>query len=130
MAQAVTHFEIPASDPEAVVDFYRLVFDWAIEQWDGPVDYWLVAPPDDESGIGGAIMARASGPPTRETPVAGYICTVEVDSIDRTLDLVAEHGGEQLMEPRDVPGVGRHAYCADIDGNQFGVMEPAEDGGL
>ena len=58
----VIHFEIPADDPERAVTFYKNVFDWEIQKWEGPMDYWLAtAGPDDELGINGAIMPRGEG---------------------------------------------------------------------
>jgi len=38
----VIHFEIPASDPERASAFYKKTFDWKIEKWPGPTEYWLV----------------------------------------------------------------------------------------
>ena len=58
----VTHFEIPADDPERAADFYRKVFGWEIKKWDGPVDYWLVTTGSaDEPGIDGGIAKAEPG---------------------------------------------------------------------
>lgn len=125
----VTHFEIPANDPESLTTFYEDVFGWNAETWEGPVEYWLLTTGSaDEPGIDGAVMGREEAAPTGEEAVTGYVCTVDVDSIDVTLERVEEHGGTVLNEPQEVPGVGVHAYCADPDGNQFGVMETDEAG--
>ena len=52
----VVHFEIPAEDPENVARFYSEVFNWKIEKWEGPVDYWLITTGEEnEPGINGAI---------------------------------------------------------------------------
>ncbi|HPT75026.1 MAG TPA: VOC family protein, partial [Methanomassiliicoccaceae archaeon] len=52
----VIHFEIPAEDPERAVEFYKKVFGWKIDKWEGPIDYWLVMTGEnDEPGINGAI---------------------------------------------------------------------------
>ena len=32
----VVHFEIPAENPERAAKFYKEVFDWKIEKWQGP----------------------------------------------------------------------------------------------
>jgi len=39
-----THFELATDDLEKTAEFYRQVFGWKVEKWEGPVDYWLVAP--------------------------------------------------------------------------------------
>jgi predicted enzyme related to lactoylglutathione lyase len=38
----IIHFEIPAADPERAAAFYKKVFDWQIEKWPGPMEYWMV----------------------------------------------------------------------------------------
>ena len=61
-------FEIRAEDPERGAEFYRGVFGWEIEKWDGPVDYWLVTRSDDEDGINGAVIRRMGGAPATPRP--------------------------------------------------------------
>ncbi len=54
------HFEIHADDPERAAAFYRSVFDWEIEKWEGPREYWLVTTgPEGTPGINGGLMKRA-----------------------------------------------------------------------
>ena len=50
------HFEILARAPDSLVTFYRNVFGWTIEKWEGPVDYWLVRTGDEVLGIDGALL--------------------------------------------------------------------------
>lgn len=121
----VVHFEILADDPERASAFYRDVLGWDIQTWTGGEQkYWLVSTgSEDEPGINGGIMTRHF-----EQPV---INTARVDSLDDALARVAEHGGEVVHGPNEVPGVGMHAYCKDTEGNLFGVMEekrPDDDG--
>ena len=60
----VSHFELPASDPEKLVKFYEDVFGWTVKKWDGPMDYWLVMTgPEDQEGIDGGIARRGKGEP-------------------------------------------------------------------
>ena len=110
------HFEILAEHPEKVASFYRSVFDWKIENWQGGEAYWLVdTGPGEAPGIHGAIMKR-------EFPQA-IINTVEVDSLEETLKKVEAAGGKKVHGPNQIPGIGIHAYCADPDGILFGVLE-------
>lgn len=121
----VVHFELAAADPEALVEFYEDTLGWEAERWEGPVEYWLLTTGDDDRpGIDGAIMRRDGDDPRAGTPVAGAICTAEVDDIDAAIEGFTAHGGEALVEPQEVPGVGRHAYVRDPAGNQLGLMEP------
>ena len=51
----IVHFEIPAENPERAVKFYQKVFNWKIEKWAGPMDYWDAL---DEAGIA-AVMKNS-----------------------------------------------------------------------
>ena len=113
----VIHFEIHADDPERAAEFYRAVFGWQINKWDGPVPYWLATTgPDSEPGINGAIKHRAENQATVNT-----IC---VDDIEAFMTSVAEHGGTVITPVMPIPGIGKHGYCRDTEGNVFGVLQP------
>ena len=49
----VVHFEIHAADPDRAERFYRRVFGWEINRWEGaPVDYRLITTGgDDEAAV-------------------------------------------------------------------------------
>jgi uncharacterized protein len=112
----VTHFEITADEPERAVGFYKTVFGWDIDRWDGPQPYWLITGNRTERGIDGAIMARhASG--------QKVICTIDVDSWDEAAETIKAAGGKVITEKDLIPGVGTFAYCVDTEGNLFGIME-------
>jgi hypothetical protein len=114
----VVHFEIPVDDPERAVGFYRELFGWKIEDANVGMPYWLVSTGGDaEPGIDGAIMARGGTASTVTN-------TVAVDSVDHTLARVRDLGGEAVTDVMPIPGVGRFAYCKDLDGNLFGVLQP------
>ena len=116
----VVHFEIPADDPDRVVDFYEKTFGWKIQKWDGPVDYWLVTTGEGgEPGIDGAIMKR------REFAQA-TVNTINVPSADEFIDKVVANGGEVAVPRMSVPGIGYMAYLRDPEGNLFGIMEADE----
>jgi predicted enzyme related to lactoylglutathione lyase len=118
----VVHFEIHANDPERAVKFYQDVFDWQINKWDGPEDYWLVSTgPQDEPGINGAIMKR-NYPVTSDNVIA-YVCTIDVPSVDEYVTRITEHGGTIVLPKMPVPGIGWLAYAKDSEGNIFGVMQ-------
>lgn len=113
----VTHFELPADDPERAIAFYRDVFGWTIEKWDGPTEYWLIGTGSEtEPGIDGGLARR-------QEPETGTEITVEVESVDKAVSAVEAQGGKVLRPKRAIPGVGWLAYCQDTEGNTFGVMQ-------
>lgn len=112
------HFEILTSNPEAIATFYRDVFGWQFEQWDGPRSYWVMTTgPENRPGINGGIMGAHLPQPV--------INTLRVDSMTKAIADVEAAGGKIVMGPNAVRGVGSHAYAADPDGNIFGLLEPA-----
>ncbi len=116
----VVHFEIAAQDPESAVSFYSKVFEWEINNWEGPMEYWLIKTGEEgEMGIDGAIMKRSD-------PNQSIINTVGVDSLEKYLDRVTGNGGKVVTPVMPIPGVGRFAYCQDTEGIFFGILEPDE----
>lgn len=112
------HFEILADNPELIAAFYKGLFGWEIKAWDGVGDpYWLVTTGAKEvPGIDGGIMGRQFA--------QGVINTTEVPDLATALKKVASTGGKTLSEPHEIPEVGKFAYCADPEGNIFGLLEP------
>ncbi|HEV8524558.1 MAG TPA: VOC family protein [Terriglobales bacterium] len=113
----VVHFEIPVDNPERVLKFYKDVFGWTFQKWDGPQEYWLVnTGPSEEPGINGGIMRRQKGN-------AGTVNTVAVASLDKVVAAIEKAGGKTVVPRMPITGVGYVAYCEDPDGNIFGVHE-------
>jgi predicted enzyme related to lactoylglutathione lyase len=112
-----THFELAAGDLEKTAAFYRDVFGWKIEKWDGPMEYWLVTTGDKASpGINGGLMQSGG-------EFTGTINTIEVDDIDAALSQVLAHGGEIAMPKDAIPGVGYQAYFKDNSGILVGIHQ-------
>lgn len=113
----IVHFEIPADDPERAIKFYEKVFDWQIEKWDGPIEYWLIMTgEEDKPGIDGGLARR-------EDPTTGVENTIDVKDLDTSLANVKANGGKVIRPRIAVPGVGWMAYIKDTEGNVFGLME-------
>ncbi len=112
----VIHFEIPAKNTKRAVDFYKKVFDWKFDKYEG-MDYWLaIAGEDKEPGINGAISQKDETHPTT-------INTISVPLFEDAVNKIKAAGGEVLGPKMAVPGVGYMAYCTDIAGNIFGIMQ-------
>ena len=120
----ITHFEFVTDDFEKTAAFYREVFGWQVQKWEGPVDYWLVTSGDESTpGINGGLM-KSGG------PFSGTVNTVEVDDIDAILAKVKARGGQIVFDKDAVPGVGYLAYFKDNAGVIVGVMQPDTKAGL
>jgi predicted enzyme related to lactoylglutathione lyase len=121
------HFEIHASDLDRAERFYRDVFGWDVQKFDGPIDYRLLnTGPKSQAGIDGALVERRSG--ADGDAVIAYVCTVEVDDIRGTEQKVKDAGGEQVVDRQEIPEVGQLTYFKDTEGNIFGALQPASGG--
>lgn len=116
----VIHFEISADEPDRAVKFYTDVFNWSMQKWDGPQEYWLVKTGEDsQPGINGGMMRRQAA-----MTYTNHVNTIDVPSVDEYVARVADHGGTVMVPKMPVPGIGYLAYCLDTEGNMFGIMQP------
>ena len=121
----VVHFEIHASDPERAVNFYKTLFDWQFQKWEGPMDYWLVTTgPNEQPGINGG-MVRRQGEIDGQAVIA-YVCTVDVADVDASTNTAVSNGAQIVLPKMPIPGVGWLVYCKDTEGNIFGMMQADE----
>lgn len=121
----VLHFEIHADDPERAMNFYKTLFDWSFQEFEGPMPYWLVTTgPDSEPGINGGLHPRQGA--IDGTAVIAYVCTVGVNSLEESIATATSHGGSIAVPTMAIPGMGWLAYCKDTEGNIFGMLQPDE----
>lgn len=116
----VVHFDISADDPGRALRFYREVFGWKAQKWNGPFDYWLIKTGEpNEPGIDGGLARREH---------AGDSVTnfVDVTSVADISTRIVVNGGKIVQPKRTIPGVGYLAVCLDTEGNLFGIMQRDE----
>ena len=122
MSRAV-HFEIHASNPQSLIDFYSGLFGWSFNKWEGG-QYWMIQTgPDEQPGINGGLMPRRGPVPENMAAVNAFVITVDVDNVDQTVAGAVAAGGATAVPKMAVPGIGWLAYVKDPDGNMFGVMQ-------
>ena len=126
------HFEIHATDPEALIKFYGEVFGWTFPVWmETPVKYWgvVTGPRMDEPdfaknpGINGGLLKRHGTGPAQGAAVAAFICTVQVDDYDSTHDKIMAAGGTVALPKAAIPGMAWQGYYLDPDNNIFGLHQ-------
>jgi hypothetical protein len=118
----VVHFEIHAENPQRAIDFYKAVFGWQFQKWEGPEEYYLITTgPDDQPGINGGLVKRRG--PIDGTAVIAYVCTVNVSAIDKDVEKIQKSGGQIVVPKMAIPSMGWLAYAKDPEGNIFGVMQ-------
>ncbi len=117
------HFEIHASDPQRLIDFYSEVFGWNFERW-GEIPYWVITTGDEDMGINGGLTQRRGPPPAADAPINGNVFVVGVADCQASFNAALRAGGSEALPVTDMPGVGIMAYVKDPDGNVFGMIAP------
>jgi predicted enzyme related to lactoylglutathione lyase len=123
----VIHFEIQASDIERAIGFYKSVFGWEFNRLDSLEYCLIITGQENERGINGGLVKRASNVPHEGSPSRGYICTIDVPSADEYCKRVVDAGGAIEMDKLLIPGAGWLVYCRDTENNIFGMIEMASD---
>jgi predicted enzyme related to lactoylglutathione lyase len=119
----VIHFEIHADEPDRAIRFYNDLLGWEFTSWNGPFPYWtVVTGPDGTPGINGGLLKRQH-PISGNDGVIAYVCTVNVDDLDKSFARGLELGGTVALPKMPIPGIGWLAYLKDTEGNVFGLMQ-------
>jgi predicted enzyme related to lactoylglutathione lyase len=132
VSNLVVHFEIHASEPQKLIDFYSELLGWRFTRF-GEMDYWAIdtgegsIQPGDRlgGGINGGLTKRSGPGPEPGAPICGADLVVGVEgSIDEIFRKGVELGAVEAMPLDDMQGIGRVGYLLDPDGNVFGLITP------
>ena len=117
----VSHFEIPAHDPERAARFYREVFGWSIEPlpWEHPYYKVRGSTRGGREGIDGGITeARGLDHPL-------LMIHIEGEELEAVLDRIAAAGGRTDLPATPVGSMGAWARFRDPEGNLLGLWSAA-----
>jgi predicted enzyme related to lactoylglutathione lyase len=109
--------ELGTTDVDDAQRFYELIFGWTTSDMGSEYGGYRVFNRGD-TGIAGVMSLPDA------SMQAGWQPYVAVDDPDRTTGKAKELGASALMEPMDVPKVGRLAVLRDPQGAAFGIIEP------
>ena len=131
MSNLVVHFEIHASEPARLIDFYAGMFGWKFTRF-GDMPYWAIDTGEGAvgletpgNGINGGLTQRQGPAPEAGAPVNGCNFVVGVDGgVDELFQRGLDLGGVEALPLNDMQGVGRVGYLLDPDGNVFGLISP------
>jgi uncharacterized protein len=109
----ICYVEIPATDLNRSVTFYRTVFGWRVRQrGDGSLAF--------DDGVGEVSGTWILGRPPSSQP--GLLLYIMVDSVATTLDVVVANGGE-VVQPIGVDSPEMTARFRDPAGNVIGLYQ-------
>ncbi len=120
MANPVVHFEILGNEGSELIDFYRNVFGWPLQNHPIPgwPSYAIMQPAE---GIGGAVGSADAA------PNGAVLVYVEVDDLDETLNRAVGRGASVALPVTSVAGTElKVAWLRDPQGNLVGLVRPSE----
>ena len=109
--------ELATTDIDGAQRFYTEVFGWAVKDM-GPDFGGYRIFEVGETGIAGLMTLQDASIPAHWQP---YVAVADTDA---TTTKAKELGGSTLMEPMDVPTIGRIAVLRDPQGAVFGIIKP------
>ena len=129
MSEVLTHapgttcwVELGTTDP-AARSFYEALFGWESTEMPMPDgDAYTLFQQDGRSagGVYGLSAEVQPGVPPH------WLLYTAVANTDTTIEEAKTSGGTVLIEPMDVPNVGRMAVLQDREGAAFAILQPAE----
>jgi predicted enzyme related to lactoylglutathione lyase len=116
----VVWHEHASTDAETAKSFYTDLFGWELETFKpGEADYTMIKANDQMQG--GFNEPEGGAPPH-------WLAYVLVQSADETVEKAKSAGGSAIMDPFDVPDVGRLAILKDPQGAVFALIQPSMEG--
>lgn len=116
--------ELAATDVESAKQFYEKVVGWTFQEMPMPDGgtYWLLMAGDKRVG---GLMAMPEMAPAG-TP-AYWMSYVAVDDVDTAVATAGAAGGTVLVEPFDIPNIGRMSVVRDPQGAVLSLVTSAID---
>ncbi len=120
----VVHFEIPVEDFERAKEFYTKAFDWKLESY--PKMEYVIARSveiDEKTHMPKQPGAINGGMLKRKSPINNPVITINVEDIDKSIELIKKSCGEIVMDKFQVGDFGLSAYFKDSEGNILGIWQ-------
>lgn len=121
MNNAISWFEIPASDLERATKFYEAIFGVTLIVMDLPNIKMRMFPITDNMGVGGAVVD--SGGFHRPSATDGPLIYLNGNpDVQAVLDKVEAAGGKIMVPKTEIsPEYGYMAVILDTEGNRIGL---------
>ncbi len=127
MKDAISWFEIPASDLDRAQQFYEAIFDVKLDAIDMPNIKMRMFPLDDPmNGVGGAVVD--SGGFHKPSVTDGPLIYLNGNpDVQKVMDKVEAAGGKIMVPKTEIsPEYGYMAVFIDSEGNRIGLHSVPE----
>ncbi len=117
-------YEMMTVDKGPTIDFYKKVVGWGAQDWEGTEPLYTMFTLG-EAPVAGLMdlpeEARSGGAPPH------WLAYVSTPDTDATVEQAKELGGQVLVDPMNIPEVGRMAVLCDPQGAVFAAFTSASD---
>jgi predicted enzyme related to lactoylglutathione lyase len=108
--------DLAVPDIDAAKEFYGAVFGWSFLDSGPEFGHFQICQVNGQAAAGiGPLMAEG-----QHSAWTTYLAS---DDVDGTAKLITENGGTLIVEPMDVPGIGRMCIALDAGNAVFGVWQ-------
>jgi predicted enzyme related to lactoylglutathione lyase len=122
----VCHFEVPYSEKTRMEKFYGSVFGWQFHDTPGEMPYTFAITtevdeqfmPTKPGGINGGSYPRG------DEGAASPVIVIEVNNCEQRIRDVQQAGGQHILGPHEVSGMGIYGQVRDTEGNIIGLWQP------
>jgi uncharacterized protein len=115
----VVYFEIPVTDINRAINFYKAVFHFDFDKEIIDHNEMALFPfTEENSGISGALAKGEIYKPTKD----GVVIYFKTMNIDETIELAIKNGG-QVLYPKTDNGFGFVAEFEDSEGNRIALHQ-------
>ena len=115
----VVYFEIPVTDIDRAIKFYKAVFNFNFDKENIDDNEMALFPfVDENSGISGALAKGEIYKPTKD----GIVIYFKTENIDETLKLAISNYGK-ILYPKTDNGIGFVAEFEDTEGNRIALYQ-------
>jgi predicted enzyme related to lactoylglutathione lyase len=126
VGRAFPWHELYVPNVDAALDFYGKCFDMGTQDMPSPMGgeaYKMVTV--GGTAVGGAMSTESEMLKAMDIP-PHWAVYMSVDDVDARLEKVKANDGTVVVEPMDIPTVGRMALIADPQGAHIWLYKPAE----
>jgi predicted enzyme related to lactoylglutathione lyase len=124
----VVHFEMPYINPKRVSKFYEKAFGWDMQYLPDMGKYVMAYTSEmTKNNMHKKKGAINGGFYPKSKTYGGTHFVLSVENLEKQMKIVKEAGGKVKGKPQDIPGVGKFVMIKDTEGNEVGVLQPAEE---
>jgi predicted enzyme related to lactoylglutathione lyase len=112
--------ELHTTDVEGAKSFYREVIGWSANDTDmGGGSTYTIFESNGEQRAGCMTIRQPDMPPN-------WLTYIGTDDVDAACKRAEELGAQKMVDPMDIPGIGRFAGLTDPTGAVFALFKPSQ----